>query len=262
MSLYYYRTGSNHALQRCGLKTAAAAVEPNTVGENFVAGLDPFGFITSQYGQRSEQAGLSDMDHAARMGANVAGGIVGSGLMLPMGISGLVTGATEFAQTPGHIGRRALAAGKGLWSGAKMPIHGVYDGLRIKRFLTQAANAPGNTVVPQHIRRSAANLADVTPVSALTGSINPEMLQSVRKLDPLMAAGGAVGAAAKSHQLIKTKSITPEMAEQLLPTASSSLNSGLAILGVGGAVGAAGAGINYHKGREAERDFRVRLQDR
>jgi len=98
--------GNREALVKLGLRQKYAGRPPNTVSQNFAAGLDPFGFVSSQYGQQAEQANLSEGEHAKRIGANVLGGAVGSGLLLPSAISGLISGATEFTGTPGSLAKR------------------------------------------------------------------------------------------------------------------------------------------------------------
>lgn len=249
----FYVLGQASAHRRLGLKLAAAP--PNTVGQNFAAGLDPFGFASSRYGQQAQQAGLSESDHNKRMVGNVVGGAVGSGLIVPSAISGMISGATGFAGTPGGLGKRLAAGGRDFMWGVKRPIRGVIQGIQTKRFLNQAAKAGGPSKVPPHIQRAMRDASKEVPIASVTDSANyadgaRNAARQARKARPKLR---------EMEQLIRRKQITPAMAEELKAPTATSLNTGLAMLGLGGAVGSAGAGIQYQKGRAAERGFQERI---
>lgn len=228
-------------------KKAGAPQPPvSTKTQDFVAGLDPFGMLTSQYGQRAQRAGISEQEHAKKRRIGTVGGLVGGGIMLPAAISGTISGAGALGGG-GSVGQRLARAGSAALSGATKPFRGLYQAAKAQRALGQAAQ--GQRLDPKQIEAlksiaGQARIGDVVGQSKAPGRL-----------------GSMLGALKARKELARLEKgyVNPEVAKALQPQIRAAAGEGLATLGMGAGVGGLGAYVQYGKGREAEKDFQARM---
>ena len=97
----------------------------HSVGKDFVAGMDPFGIKTTQYGQQAQRRKESEVKHGVRRGVGTIGGLAGGAVLVPSAITGLVGGIQG---APGGV--RGIA--RGFAQGAASPIRGLVRGKSAK----------------------------------------------------------------------------------------------------------------------------------
>lgn len=252
-------------------KTARA--EASSLGQDFLAGMDPFGFWTADYGQQAERANLSETEHALKRGVGTAGGLVGGSLLIPAAIGGVTGTGKGFLETQGGLGKRLSA---GLAQGAS-------DAMSPYKKLLNAHEAAKAT------KRVGDFGGEFSPdeLKAITESLGETKVKSIRDAMESFSMGGADAAetaerslprevyeklkgipqdqwedyAAQLMQLKATgklpESVTRPLSQKISPALSSARNQGLASLGVGGGVGGLGAYLQYGKGRESERESSI-----
>lgn len=222
--------------------TKLAAVSSLT--QDALGGVDPFGNWTSQYGQKAQQAGISEGQHKKKQLMGAAGGMVGGAVVVPSAISGLI-GAAQGAARGKGIGGRLAGAGRGLVSGAKEPMQLVHHGRKATKLLGRTAK--GTTAIK--------------PTASQKKS-----LEFVKQRATVGNAGSPGGVAPeKAMEAAKAYgkgSITPEAARAAHAPARTAYVQGVSQLGLGGAIGSGGAYVQYAKGRSAEKDFQKRMTAR
>lgn len=223
---------------------------PAQYTKDFVGGMDPFGTLTSGYGQKAEQAGLSGKEHALRAGITTAGGVAGGALLVPSGISGVSSGATALMTTPGGVGKRLAAGGRAFAQGAKAPIGGLVEGFRARRALVRASK--GATSFTPKEQLALGNLGKQVTVGDLGRALptNPQR----DTIDYLSQTAQAIGEGKAPAAILFSG-----LAQKALPQVDKALGGGIAGLGLGGAVGGFGGLAQYQKGRSAEKGFQQRL---
>jgi len=232
------------------VKTSAfwKSEKPTNLGQDFAAGLGPFGVWTSEYGARNQRAGISEGEHNLKQGVGIAGGLAGGGLLVPSMVTGLIEGFKGGAKG----GWRGL--GRGFLEGAAMPFRGVYHGRRATKLLDEAARAPKgySRKLTRPEKDSLEFITGQTPVSTVmeTGG-NLGTPSASRKVREAIEAGD-MSALTPLQQLDKGH-LPPEVARAMQPAAQSGYNTFLAQLGIGAGIGGIGAGVQYSKGREGEK---------
>jgi len=132
-----FDNGYSRTMKLAGLTKSAA---PSNYAQDFLAGLDPFGAWTNEYGLRAERADLSEGEHALKRGIGTAGGVVGGSLLVPSAIYGVENAMKGFAGARGGMGRRlgeALSAGV---KGFKQPVKSVIEGRKARKGLSRVAD--------------------------------------------------------------------------------------------------------------------------
>lgn len=224
----------------------------SNLAQDFIAGVDPFGIYTSQYGQAAEQAGLSESQHAKKRVVGAIGGAVGGGVVLPTAVSGIAQGIIEGAKGGGPLASRLSRAAKGFVSGAKAPWQG----------LSQAMIARGAV-------RRAAGSASGAKLSAKELEAFKSLMSQARITDVLKPGGKGKGflsgltdtkdMAVGAANLLGRGRLTQQMAKKIQSPLSSGVAAGVGGLALGATVGAGGAAVQYSKGRQSEKKFQRRL---
>lgn len=192
---------------------------------DFVAGIDPTGTKTLQYGV--QDVGSSKRKRDIKKTIGVTGGLLAGALLLPSGIMALIKGGKGLIRNKGILNR--LRGGiRGLGKGFIKPYGDVYHGLRSTNYLKSIrAGKP----IPIKGEASMRKL-----VNNRFGELFPGMSQ--RAAGPDMTK--------KLQWLSKNK---PSQFNSLLNVTSGSLGSTLAFMGLGGAVNAGSALAQYNLGQ-------------
>ena len=217
----------------------------SSLTQDALGGVDPFGNWTSQYGQKAQQAGLSEGQHRKKQLVSAAGGLVGGAVVVPSAISGLIGAAQGAARSKGGIGARIAGAGRGLVSGAKEPMQLVHHGRKATKLLGRTAK--GTTAIKP--TASQKKSLDFVKQRATVGNAGSP-------------GGVAPGKAMEAAKQYGKGSITPEAARAAHAPARTAYVQGVSQLGLGGAIGSGGAYVQYAKGRSAEKDFQKRMNSR
>jgi hypothetical protein len=270
------------------LKKKTAAQAPGTAA-NVAAGLDPFGVWSSGLGQQAERAGVSGGEHGRNLAANVAGGVVGSGLGIPAAIMGTVGGAKALGRSSGSLKSRLAQGARGFGEGAVKPFKTLADVGRVGKFVHGAGKAQDATEIPKEILQAAGRLGGETPVGEIVdraaktwgatrefaGEVTPFLsaLKDGKYMEAAMNLERAANAVAgKDPDLAmemfeqaaalknaKAPVMTPEVARRIKGQGAKEMATGaLMPMIMGGTVGGAGAGVQYSKGRGAEQEFAKR----
>ena len=223
-------------MKRRRLEKTAFGLKGHSLGKDFVAGMDPFGVYTTQYGQQAQRRRESQGSHSLRRAVGTAGGVVGGAALVPSAIYGLVEGAKGLAG-----GRHGAI--KGFARGFKEPIRAVLRGRKAVKGLERAAQATRT----KDIRGVKLTGEEQRAMRGMVG----EGVESAQKLfsDPRITAAN----------LIPSR-IRAGVAKRVLPVVKGKYREGQAILGLGGAVGGGGAFVQYGKGRESEKSFQARTR--
>lgn len=152
----------------------------------FAAGVDPMGFYSGQYGQEAEREGASQGKLMAHRGLGAAGGIVGSGLLLPSVISGTVEGAAGMAAGKGMRDRLARG-GRGFVLGFKKPVKGLHDAAVATKFLGRAAKSGGKATNKE--MRALRSVAKEAPI----GAVDKDLLAAIDRAKGYQGPMGELG---------------------------------------------------------------------
>lgn len=262
-----------------------------SLGRDFLAGIDPTGGATFQYGMKDVETGRRGA--GLRRAVGTAGGVVGGAVIVPSAISGLI-GGVKGLKGGKSLGGRLLGAGRGFLSGAVAPFQKIYHATRAKKALGVAA--AGKRMSDKHLQ-GLHGFARTLPGGQYLGDLNPEAVRAAarrgsaaveragRAADRIPAAAGKARSAIDratpyvpgryqeargalsdlAGELSKTQpgaamrqwadQITPEMARRLQEPVSSRLSAGLATLGTSGVLGGGGAYLQYGKGRQAAQRY-------
>lgn len=173
-------------MKTAGLNIKTAA--PSNYAQDFLAGLDPFGAWTNEYGLEAERAGLSEGEHALKRGIGTTGGVVGGAALVPSAIMGVTEGAKGFAGAKGGIGARLAAGAAGGLKGIKQPIKSVSSALTGRKGLRRVAEGgAGLTNKEQKSLLYLGENAGVTPqvvadkLQALTPTAKRQATQTAQK---------------------------------------------------------------------------------
>lgn len=167
--------------------------------KDFLAGVDPTGTKTFQYGQEDAQQGERS---GARRAVGTAGGLLGGAAVIPAAVGGAVGGVKGLLMGRGNWKTRLLGAGRGFVSGAKKPYTSLYHGVQANRAL--AAHQAGKTLKPRQAKQLERFVQESLPHSVTSsGKVSPKMVQEgMTRLNPQQLAsvrrelGGEVGAGA------------------------------------------------------------------
>jgi len=198
-------------------------------GYDFLAGVDPTGASTFQYGLDD---GLEGNASSARRAVGTAGGVAGGTLLIPAlagGVTGLFKGIAR--GKPGVAGR-LLGAGRGLLQGVVDPYTKLYNAAQARRGL-RSIQQGGNMTSRQ---LAAAN--KLAPKSVLT-----HPLAGFAPLqDPARASG-------------LLRSLPTSSLSGLDNAIKGQLTGAAGAFGVSGALGGLSAGLQYGKGVETGERF-------
>ena len=137
--------------------------------QDFLAGIDPLGVYTSQYGQKAEQAGLSEGQHKAKQTLAVLGGFAGGGAVVPGTITGIGEGISAFSKAKGGLGSRLGHAAKGFLKGTTKPWRQLGNAMRARRLTSQAMTSGEKVKLTSAQQKILTDLLKGAPVSAYLG---------------------------------------------------------------------------------------------
>jgi hypothetical protein len=227
-------------------------IAASNYAQDFAAGIDPFGAWSSRYGQEAERSGVSEGKHRLKRGLGIAGGALGGSLAVPSAISAIVEAGSQASKGRG-VKDRLLRGARGLVTGFKKPVGALINAGKTTKFLGAAAATKGGATAKGKQLKAIRGLLDEAPAGAVAeavgkgkGGLNPEALKNLGQ--SLKSTGG------------KELHVPQELAQKLHGTAKSERAKFMTGLGLGGVVGAVGAGAQYGKGRQAEQGFQKRLE--
>lgn len=226
-------------------------VGESSLAQDFVAGLDPFGVYTSSYGQKAEEAGVSEGRHRTKKLVGAVGGAVGGGALVPSVVSG-VSGALEAAAKGGSGKARLARAATGFLEGAKSPFK-LLSAARTGKNLAAKASAGGDLKLTAAQAESLKSLLGRVSISDLAKGAKP-------KGNLLTRASGALEDVGSLKKLLRDGVLTQSLAKKIESPLRTGYMSGVAGLGIGATVGAGGAAVQYGKGRKSEKKFQQRLR--
>ena len=219
-------------------KTAAIG-QKSTATQDFIGGFDPTGSFTGAYGLANQARGKTEEEHRRSKRLAIAGGAVGSGIALPVATTGLVKGIQEAAAAKGGVGARLAAGARGFVQGAKTIPTQLAGAFRARQIGARAVRE-GGTKVTRGERQTLMNLARQQ-------SVQDVLKGNKRRL------GGGVGIRDGANLYLRNR-VSANLGQQIKSKANTGLAAGLGGLGLGAAVGAGGAGIQYDKGRKSYED--------
>lgn len=194
--------------------------QPRSHFYDFLAGVDPTGTKTFQYGM--EDAGKGQASPVRRV-VGTSGGVLGGAAVIPGAVGGLVGGTKGLLMGRGGLRGRLLGAAKGLLSGAKKPYTSLYRGIKARRAL--GAHQAGKKLTArqgEHIRRF---VKEQLPESvSRAGNIHPRMVQQT------------------------LNQLSPKQLSKVHRELGGELGAGAAALGLSGAISGGSAYAQYGKG--------------
>ena len=226
----------------------------SNLAQDFVAGIDPFGIYTSEYGRRNQEAGISEAEHKGKQFVGILGGALGGGVLVPTITAGVARGV-QASGGGGSFKQRLARIGAGFLRGAKEPWKFI-QAARTSKALTRKAAKGGDLKLTDAEAGALkkllgkASLGDVVEGVVNTKKPNKNLFSMV---------GGVVEDATSVKKLLKDNVLTQSLAKKIEAPVSTGYKVGISGLGIGGAVGAGGAAVQYSKGRQSERDFQKRL---
>ena len=181
--------------------------------KDFLAGVDPTGTKTFQYGMSDAKAPKKET--STRRAIGTAGGLLGGSLAVPSVISGLIGGGSGLASG----GLRGAASGfvKGLHKPFSMPA---------RAFRSQLAF--GNALMGKQVSKGGAR-----SVASLLKDLGKVPAKDVKKVNPKII-----------------ENLPPQALYQGLTTTRGELGKGLATLGLSGGIGGTAAYLQYGKGHQ------------
>lgn len=197
--------------------------------KDFLAGVDPTGTKTFQYGQEDA---LQGQRSGARRAVGTVGGLLGGAAVMPAAIGGVIGGVKGGLLDRGGIKGRALGALQGMWSGAKQPYTSLYRGVQANRAL--AAHQAGKVLNPrqaQHLQRFVESSVPAG-MGAAVGKISPQAIQQ------------------------GLSQLSPQAMQQVRRQMGAEIGGGAAALGLSGLVSGGSAYMQYPKGGDTGEQIR------
>tara|TARA_R110002126_G_scaffold70402_5_gene177199 strand:- start:35 stop:1819 length:1785 start_codon:yes stop_codon:yes gene_type:complete len=222
--------------------------------KDFVAGMDPFGAWTGGYGQAAERQGASEGKHRTKQMLGAAGGALGGAVVVPGAVGGIIGGVSGAASARGGLKARALAGAAGAVEGATMPFRSLFKAHQAQRATSRAIAAGGDvafTPAESSAMRFVAGRVPVGEALPLGGKLRGAAPSSGNIDEYLQSARAAANSASKETKLDGLRTADAQT--------RSAVRKGVSQLGLGGAVGTAGAYVQYGKGRATEQAFQDRL---
>jgi len=197
--------------------------QPRSHFYDFLAGIDPTGTKTFQYGMEDIEHGKPSGARGASRAIGTVGGILGGAAVIPGAVGGVIGGTKGLLMGRGGWRGRLLGAARGLLSGAKKPYTSLYRGGQAKRAL--GAHQAGKKLTKQQAEHIRKFVKEQLPESvARAGNIHPSAIQQgLNRLSPSQLA--------KVHREL-----------------GSELGAGAASLGLSGAISGGSAYAQYGKG--------------
>jgi len=187
---------------------------------DFLAGVDPTGTSTFQYGMEDAHAGESS---GLRRGVGALGGTLGGAAIVPGAVGGTVGGIKGLLMGKGNWRQRLLSGGAGFLRGAKQPYTSLYKGVRANRAL--GAHQAGKVLSPQQAKNLERYVHGQLPQSlAYSQKVNPKTVQET------------------------LKRLTPEQLAGVRRELGGEIGSGAAALGLSGLISGGSAYMQYGKG--------------
>ena len=210
-------------------------VAGRSIASDFMAGVDPTGTKTFQYGMDDQARGGAS---GVRRAVGTAGGVLGGAVAIPAATGGIVGAAKGFATGSGGIKSRLLSAAKGALWGAKKPFSMLYHGSRGLRGVTSAQAGRAMT------GGEAQSLRRLVSESAPAGMVKiPKTPTGARATEYVRGLGGARTEALRKHLVGETA-------------------TGAGLLGASGVIGGGSAYLQYGKGADTQKRLGARPRRR
>ena len=194
---------------------------------DFIAGIDPTGEKTFQYGMDDARSHESGGHNALRRAVGTAVGAVGGAAVIPAVIGGAIGGMQSIGPSRGLKGKaKLLSIGKGMIEGGLRPYKNLYRGAKATRAL-QLKNR-GNTLNRGQVDDLWAVAQDKAPAGTPMSWINkkPPVRESNRLLDAM----------------------DPQQMAMLEQQLGSDISGGAGMIGLSGLVSGGAAFRQYGKG--------------
>lgn len=200
-----------------------------SLASDFMAGVDPTGTRTFQYGMNDAQAGGPS---GLRRTVGTVGGVVGGALAIPAAVGGTVGAIKGFAMGQGGMKGRLLSAGKEMLSGAVRPYSSLYHGAVARGGL--AAHQAGKAITPRQ----------ATSMQRFAGQVSP--------------VGGASNLSRRQIQA-GLHTMNPAQISEMRRRIGGELAGGAGALGLSGVISGASANLQYSKGARTQQDINRQL---
>ena len=191
-------------------------------GSDFLAGVDPTGTRTFQYGMEDQAAGQAS---GLRRGMGTLGGAVGGAAVIPAATGGLIGGVQGLVRGRGGIGGRLLSGGKGLLSGMHKPYTSLYRGIQ------------GSRALATHQAGKALTSRQATHLTRLVRDAVPESMQQMARVNPGQVRG-------------LLSQLNPQQMSGVRRHLAGEIGGGAATLGLSGAIAGGSAHMQYGKGQQ------------
>lgn len=206
-------------------------IAQRSYGKDFLAGVDPTGTKTFQYGMQDERQGKAS---PLRRAVGTAGGVAGGIAAIPLAVGGTVGGIRGFAMGQGGIGRRLLSAGRGALSGAVKPYQQLYRGTRARGALS--AHRAGKQLTSSQASHLQKFVKTQLPEGLGAAQITPGRVQTA------------------------LRAMSPEQTAWAQRQLSGELAQGAGALGLSGAISGGSAYMQYGKGAKTEQNIKQRIE--
>ena len=162
---------------------------------DFLAGVDPTGTKTFQYGLQDATANNASR---TRQLVGTAGGLLGGAAVVPGAIGGVIGGIKGALLSHGNWRKRLVDAGRGALKGIHSPYTSIYRGVKARQAL--AARQAGRTLTPSQSKSvlrfakdylppgTPPQVASPTNVATLINRLRPEDIAKMRH-----RMGGEIG---------------------------------------------------------------------
>lgn len=229
----------------------------SNLAQDFIAGIDPLGIYTSDYGQRAEQAGVSQGRHAVKQLVGTAGGVLGGAVVVPTITSGVVGGIQQAAKGGGSLGSRAARFASGFIEGSKVPWK-TLSSARTANEAVRKAIQGGDIRLTEQELAAVKNLMGQVPIGEVVKGVQSSG-PSRGKRSFFAQASGLLDDAKSAKALLKDGVLTQRLAQKIEKPLATGYKTGLGALALGATIGGGGAAVQYTKGRKTEKDFQKRL---
>lgn len=208
--------------------------QARSIVKDFLAGVDPVGIKTTQYGEQDARAGKHSPVRAA---VGAVGGVIGGGIAVPSAIFGVI-GASKGLIAGKGLSGKLIGAGNGFVTGFKRPVTELYHAHK-------ATSAIGR------VRAGGASIsgAERESMKRVARSVNLGSFETA-KATFLGGGGGRIWMNGPRARLL-------ESAHSAAKSKLREVQSGLAL---GGAVGGVSAALQYYRGPKTESRIRERIK--
>jgi hypothetical protein len=221
-----------------------AAPPKRSLAKDFLAGVDPTGTKTFDYGLADHD--VSNQEASLRSAVGIIGGVLGGAITVPAGISGAIGAGQAFGKARGGIGSRLAAVPGGFLYGAKKPFSQLYHASRASNVIGKARSSGAAALTD----------ADLGRLKKFKELAIPSDLNTVR-------GSNVISGLTESPQIMR-KAISAMRPDELAALQSSIKGEATAAglgLGLSGVIGGGSAGLQYSRGRMTGRQHAMEVSN-